>query len=153
MKRGRHSWAFAMVSVALSAFPVGVIGTADANRTQLRISARVSLASFEHPWYGHDRVLNVNHHGIGKESVSGGCCDRLFALRLRLTHPRGTSDNATVKARVLSVHWYDRSGWSGPTPHVGEVRRLRLRDGVLYERITGTTYCTRAADYRGACGA
>src|SRR3954451_2519200 len=116
---------------------------------------RATLATFAGTWYGHTRGLVITRHGHAKESIGDGCCDPIVDLTLRLSHARGTRSNATVRARVTSVHVHNRRAFtrSNPPPRVGERRRLRLRHGVIKEPITRTNYCSYKADVRGTCGA
>ena len=116
---------------------------------------KATLAPFVGTWYGHTRGLIIARNGVAKESIGDGCCDPIIDLKLRLSHPRGTSLNATVTARVTAVQVHNVSAFThtNPAPHVGEVRRFRLSDGVITEPVTNTNYCDMAADLRGTCGA
>jgi hypothetical protein len=117
--------------------------------------ARATLASFAGTWGGHTRGLTIAANGIGKEVVYAGCCDHVINLRLRLSRPRGTENNATALVQVVAEHIYDPADFSNayPAPHVGETRTLRLRNGVITEPMTHLTYCETAQQARGTCGA
>jgi hypothetical protein len=112
---------------------------------------RATRATFVGTWYGHTRLLKIKARGRAKESISDGCCDRVIALRLRLSHAHGSSRRASIRARVTAVQIYDPS--ESPPVHRGDVGRLKLRNGVISEPLTGTNYCDLKADRRGACGA
>jgi hypothetical protein len=60
-----------------------------------------------------------------------------------------------ARAKVTSVTVQDPSAFSAshPAPHVGEVRYIRLKNHVIHEHITHTTYCDMTSDQRGVCGA
>jgi hypothetical protein len=97
----------------------------------------------------------IRHGGHATESISSGCCDPVINLTFRLSRPRGTTTNASVTATVTGVWVRDRSAFTsaGPAPHVGEVRVLRLTNGVLTEPLTGANYCDNKAESAGKCGA
>lgn len=116
---------------------------------------KATLKSFAGSWTGHERDLKVTRKGHAKENIGDGCCDPVITLRFRLSHARGTAHNATARAKVTVVHVHDRSAYPKGThpPHVGEVRRIHLKHGVIHERLTTTTYCDQSAERRGVCGA
>jgi hypothetical protein len=115
--------------------------------------AALTLAMFANPWWGHDRGIDVTRDGHAVERVLDSCCHRVIDLRLKLSNPRGTARDARVTARVEWVRVYDRRDFTSmhlPVPRVGDTATLRLRNGVLVEPLTGTTYCR---PNRNACGA
>lgn len=114
-----------------------------------------ALATFAGTWIGHTRSLVIKRDGSAKESIGDGCCNPVIDLRLRLSRPHATASGATATARVTAVDVHDRSLFSKkhPPPRVGESRRIRVKHGVIHERITGTTYCGRPAARKGVCGA
>jgi hypothetical protein len=116
---------------------------------------KATLRTFAGTWYGHTRSLKITRKGRAKESIGDGCCNPVIDLRLRLSKPRGTRRRASVRARVTWVKVRDKSYFSKkhPAPHVGERRRMRLRNGVIKETLTGATYCNRKASRKGICGA
>lgn len=148
---GRYS-ALAGVGLLVAAV-LSVSGAAYGRDARASAAQKATRATFSGTWYGHTRSLRITRAGVANEDISAGCCDRIIHLRMRLSQARGTSTDATVAARVTAIRWYDRAGWSGRAPYVGEVRRIRLRNGVIHEKITGTVYCDLAADATGACGA
>jgi hypothetical protein len=114
-----------------------------------------TLKTFAGSWFGHTRSLKITRKGHAREDIGDGCCDPVITLRFRLSHVRGTSRSASARAVVTAVHVHDRSDFpkGSPPPHVGEVRRIHLRHGVISERLTGTNYCNMKADQTGVCGA
>jgi hypothetical protein len=114
-----------------------------------------TLRTFVGSWYGHTRSLVVDSRGVAHEFLGSGCCDPLVRLRLHLYAPRGTANNATVKAYVSWVHILDARafGPSFPRPRTGQVVTWRLHNGVLTEPATHIVYCDSAADEQGRCGA
>jgi hypothetical protein len=87
----------------------------------------------------------------------GGCGgDFVVELRFRLSRPKGTPHDATATATVTAGRIGDRSAFTGahPAPRVGESFRIRLRDGVITEPLTGANYCGPGVDWPDAgCGA
>jgi len=116
---------------------------------------RATLGTFTGSWIGHTRGLVIRRGGHATESIYSGCCDPVIKLTFRLTRPRGTTRNASVTATVTGVWIRDRSAFTKayPAPHVGEMRVLRLRHGVLNETLTGANYCDNEAENAGKCGA
>jgi hypothetical protein len=114
-----------------------------------------TLRTFAGTWQGHTRGLTITRDGHAKESIYSGCCDPVIDIEFRLSRPRGTSQAATAIATVTAVRIHDTSysRKAHPAPHVGESRTLRLRDGVITERLTGTTYCDGKAGHVWKCGA
>ncbi|HXY85974.1 MAG TPA: hypothetical protein VEH52_10900 [Gaiellaceae bacterium] len=113
-----------------------------------------TLGAFSGKWVGHTRTLTIAD-GSAKESIYSGCCDAVIALRLRLSSPHGTPKDASATATVTAVRVLDKSAFTKtrPAPQVGETETLRLRDGVISDRLTRATYCDPAAESAGTCGA
>lgn len=135
-----------------------LLPSAAAGATPIQVhvmQSKATVRTFAGDWYGHTRGLVISKHGHGQESIGNGCCDEVIKLRFHLSAVRGGARHASAKARVTHVHVYDHSYYSrsNPPPHVGEVRRITLRRGVINEKITGTNYCNMHADMTGACGA
>lgn len=118
-------------------------------------SSRARLVTFAGAWGGHTRGMTITRSGHAKESIGSGCCDPIVDLRLRLSHPRGTSTNASVTVRVVAVTVQDSSAFTKahPAPQVGQTGRMKLKNGVITEPLTDTTYCDKAAGLKGVCGA
>lgn len=116
-----------------------------------------TLETFAERYYGHDRGLGITRDGRAHEVVNSGCCHLVIELRFRLSQPRGTSRDATARAIVTWVRLGEKqqSMWPKglPVPRVGDTQTLRLRDGVLSESLTGTTYCDPSHGGDGKCGA
>ena len=145
IRAGRVLAAAGLVLVALV-----VSGSDDA------VAAKAAtLRTFAGHWYGHERVLTIDSTGHAVESISDGCCDRLVALHMTLSRPRGTTVEASASARVTYVHIYDPTAFGPkyPPPHPGETTMLHLANGVITESLTRINYCDMAADLRGTCGA
>jgi hypothetical protein len=140
-----RSWIAAMlVTVTAALLPVGCGGDS------------ATLATFAGVWQAHARTLKVTRTGNASEWISLGLGHFVVALRLHLSRPRGTPHDATATATVTAVHIGDRSAFTAarPPPHVGESRRIRLREGVITETLTGAKYCRPSVDWLDAgCGA
>jgi hypothetical protein len=111
-----------------------------------------TVSTFAGDWWGHTRSLLISRTGQAAEIVDDGCCTRVISLRLKLLRPSGTVQDATVAFRVTSVGRWDAPG---PRPRVGQLGRLRLRDGIIVDLLTGANYCndrTRPVRAR-LCGA
>jgi hypothetical protein len=118
-------------------------------------ASRAMLRTFAGTWIGHTRSLKITSKGVATEAVGSGCCDPVIDLELRLSHPRGTTNNASARARVVAVDIHDAGAFtsSDPAPRVGQTKRLRLRNGVITEPFIGTNYCDPRAGRKGTCGA
>jgi hypothetical protein len=112
------------------------------------------LTTFAGTWQGHTRGLRITRAGLASELIYSGCCHVGLAMRFRLSEPRGTSRAATATATVTSVRIPDETVLSPvhPAPRVGQTKKIRLRDGVITETITGTKYCSPTAKH-WVCGA
>jgi hypothetical protein len=124
-------------------------------RTAAPHAHKATLKTFAGSWFGHTRDLKITRKGHAKESISDGCCDPVITLRFRVSDVRGTVHKASARVKVTVVHVHDRSAYPKGThpPHKGEVRRIRLKKGVITERLTKTNYCDTKADKTGVCGA
>lgn len=115
------------------------------------------LATFAGHWGGHGRGLTITKEGQASEVINTGCCYLAVAVKFQLSRPRGTPRAASATATVMAVRIGDRRWFSKahPPPHVGQSRRIRLRDGVIIETITGVNYCgSNAKEWVAAgCGA
>ena len=111
-----------------------------------------TFSTFAGDWRGHTRSLLITRTGQAGEVVDDGCCTRVISLRFKLLRPSGTVQDTTVAFRVTSVGRWDAPG---PRPHVGELGRLRLRDGIVVDLLTGVNYCNaRTGPVRARlCGA
>jgi hypothetical protein len=117
-----------------------------------RPSPHASLATFVGYWGGHTRGLQVSSAGEGSERVNDGCCIRVYDLSFQILYVTGTLTSATATYRVTRFKRYPNSG--GPTMHVGQVGRLRLRNGIVTDRESDTNFCSDPAwEATGACGA
>jgi hypothetical protein len=107
---------------------------------------KATLSTFAGRWEGHSRGLTITRAGDATESIYSGCCEFVIAVKFRLSHPQGTRHAASATATVTAVRIGDKSVFSKqhPAPHAGESRRIRLRDGVIAETLTGTNYCSPA---------
>jgi len=91
-------------------------------------------------------------HSQAEEVVDDGCCTGVISPHFKLLRPSGTVTDAAVAFRVTAVRRWDAPGHR---PRVGQLGRLRLRDGILVDLLTGTNYCNdRARPVRARlCGA
>jgi hypothetical protein len=111
-----------------------------------------TVSTFGGDWWGHTRSLLITRAGQAEEVVDDGCCTRVISLRFKLLRPSGTVTDATVAFRVTAVRRWDAPG---SRPRAGQLGRLRLRDGIVVDLLTGASYCndrTRPARAR-LCGA
>jgi hypothetical protein len=122
---------------------------------QRQAPGKATLATFAGTWIGHTRGLRIRRDGHATESIYSGCCDPALNLTFRLSRPGGTTNNATATALVTGVWVRDRNAFTKayPPPQVGEVRVIRLRNGVIGETLSGTDYCDTNAENEGKCGA
>lgn len=108
---------------------------------------KAGLATFAGQWQGHGRGLTITKKGQASEVINTGCCYLAVAVEFQLSRPRGTLSAASATATVTAVRIGDKSWYSKahPPPHVGESRRITLRDGVITETLTATPYCGKRA--------
>jgi hypothetical protein len=132
-----------LVVAAVSALVVSSCGGSDAK-----------LTTFAGKWQGHTRGLTITQAGLASESIYSGCCHLGLAIRFRLSDPRATSRAATETATVTAVRIGEETVFTQAlaAPHVGDSKRIRLRDGVITEKITGTKYCSPTPKH-WVCGA
>jgi len=106
-----------------------------------------TLATFTGTWQGHGRTLKVTPTGNAEEWISLGLGHFVIALRFQLSRPRGTARDALATTTVTAVRLRNTSAFTAahPPPRVGESRKIRLRDGVITERLTGAHYCSPTA--------
>lgn len=137
--------------VGLSAVSLWLVGTQDA----AVFAPRTANLTFVGTWSGHTRSLQISRTGVGRESIGAGCCDPVIDLRFRLSRAAGTRRHGTATIRLTYVRVRDPTAYSQkhPPPRVGETGRLVLRNGVITESLTQTTYCDARAARRGVCGA
>lgn len=117
---------------------------------------KATLATFTGVWQAHARTLKISRTGDGDEWISLGLGHFVVAVRFHLSQPMGTPNDATAKATVTAVRIGDRSAFTETRrpPRVAESRRIRLRDGVITEALTGAKYCGPSVDWVAAgCGA
>jgi hypothetical protein len=119
---------------------------------------KATLDTFAGTWQAHGRTLKITRTGNSQEWVSLGLGHFLIALRFQLSQPTGTPHDATATATVRAIRIGEDGGAftpGRPPPRVGESRRIRLRDGVITETLTGAKYCGRAAGdwFDAGCGA
>jgi hypothetical protein len=114
-----------------------------------------SLRTFAGRWQGHGRGLTITRTGHATEIVNSGCCYLVIAVKFRLSHPRGTPHAARSRATVTSVRVANKRWFSKrhPPPRIGDTATIRVRDGRLYEGLTGVYYCLPATWRRQLCGA
>jgi hypothetical protein len=108
---------------------------------------KATLGTFTGGWQGHGRTLTIARTGKAEEWISLGLGRFVVALRFHLSRPTGTPHDAMATATVTGVRLGDASAFTAahPPPRVGESRRIRLRDGVITETLTGASYCSPAA--------
>jgi hypothetical protein len=117
---------------------------------------KATLATFTGVWQAHARTLKITRTGNADEWISLGLDHFVIALRFHLSRPRGTPHDATATATVTAIRIGERTAFTAahPPPRVGESGRIRLRDGVITETLTGAKYCSPSVDWLDAgCGA
>src|SRR5438067_3242872 len=105
---------------------------------------KATLATFTGTWQVHGRTLKITQAGNAEEWISLGLGHFVIALRFQLSRPRGTARDALATTTVTAVRLGNTSAFTAahPPPRVGESRKIRLRDGVITERLTGAHYCS-----------
>src|SRR3954453_11948587 len=118
-------------------------------------SRHATIGTFVRVWIGHTRSLKITHRAVAKETIYDGCCTHVIDVKMRLSDVRGRPGHASARVTATAVHVFAKGYYSKkhPAPHVGEVRRIKLRHGVLTERLTNATYCNDRAGRKGLCGA
>ena len=119
------------------------------------VSARpprsASLATFAGRWGGHTRGLSITSSGQGREFADSGCCHHEYRLTFRILSVHGTLTRATAVYRVTSFRRYERGI---KALRVGDVGKLRLRNGIVTNTLTDDFFCSDPAwGATGACGA
>ena len=116
-----------------------------------RPTPRASLATFAGYWGGHGRGLRITSRGRAFESENSGCCFRFYRMTFQILSVSGTLTRATAALRVTSFKRYDREA---PRVRVGQIGRLRLRNGIVTNPLTEDYFCSGPAwGATGACGA
>ena len=135
----------AVLGVAMAALALGGCG-----------GDKATLATFAGGWQAHARSLKITRTGNAHEWLTLGLGDFVVELRFRLSRPKGNPHKATATATVAAVRVGERSAFTAahPIPRVGESFKIRLRDGVITESLTGASYCGSGVDWPDAgCGA
>ena len=116
----------------------------------IRPPPQVGLGTFVGYWGGHDRGLSIKASGRGHERGNGGCCSRIYQMTFHILSVRGTLTRATALYRVTSFRRYE----SGVRKlHVGEIGKLRLRNGIVTNTLTHDFFCSNPAwGATNACG-
>src|SRR3954471_9724565 len=114
-----------------------------------------ALGTFVRVWIGHTRSLKITHRAVAKETIYDGCCTHVIDVKMRLSDVRGRPGHASARVTATAVHVFAKGYYSKkhPAPHVGEVRRIKLRHGVITEGLTDATYCNDRTGRKGICGA
>ena len=113
-----------------------------------------SLRTFAGTWGGHTRGVSISMSGVGQESASDGCCTRLYHLSFQITSVSGTLTRARAVYRVTAFTNYANGG--GITINVGDIGKLRLRNGILANTLSHDYFCSGVAwgaSRTGGCGA
>ena len=117
-------------------------------------SGKAPLDEFAGQWGGHERVLRITPTVQATMVVDVSCCIHVINLAFRLSDVHGTYTSTSARAQITQVHVFDKSFFlRRGAPHVGQVRTLRLNDGVITEPFLGEDYCDAARGQTGYCGA
>ena len=123
---------------------------------------KATLRSFSGGWQAHARSLIITRTGDGREWLSLGMSSPsprlnfVFDIRFRLSRPQGTPHDATATATITAVRIGGQSAFTAahPAPRVGELFRIRLRNGVLTSLLSGANYCGAGVNWpKAGCGA
>ena len=100
---------------------------------------------------GHTRGLAITSSGQGREFADSGCCHREYRLTFQVISVRGALTRASAVYRVTSFRRYERRI---KELRVGDVGKLRLRNGIVTNTLTDDFFCSDPAwGATGACGA
>jgi alpha-tubulin suppressor-like RCC1 family protein len=116
-------------------------------------TGKADLDVFAGRWFGHERSLTISRKGRAKMDVYLGCCDHIIKLWFQLSRVHGTYSTARARARITRVHVFDKDFIGSHAPHVGLVRTLRLKRGIIVEPFSGDFYCDEMRGMNGDCGA
>jgi hypothetical protein len=116
-----------------------------------RPTPKASLSTFAGHWGGHTRALRISARGRGVEGASAGCCHPAYYVTFQILSVGGTLTRATATYRVTSFKRY----YSSVTRlHVGQVGKLHLRNGIVWNNLTADAFCSDPAwGATGFCGA
>ena len=117
---------------------------------------KATVRAFAGDWQAHARSLHITRSGDAREWFSLGLSDVVVELRFHLTRPSGTPHEAAATATLTAVRIADKSVFAAAhsPPRVGQSFRIRLRDGVVIEPLTGANYCRPGVDWpKAGCGA
>ncbi len=119
---------------------------------------RATISTFAKNWWTHGGGLGIKRNGQGLEGASAGCCQRIFSMNFKLVEVTGTTRTATAIYRVTAMRLYAADQMGHTLPRVGQLGRLRLRDGgpngVITDTTTGGVFCSPAISReKNVCGA
>ncbi len=120
----------------------------------LRPVPPASLTTFEPGWGGHSRGLSISKAGVGEEDVGSGCCTRIYDLSFQISSVSGSIIRAVATYTVTAYTNYG----GGPKISVGDVGKLRLKNGIVWDEGTRDfgNFCggvAWGASRTGGCGA
>ena len=108
------------------------------------------LGTFVGIWGGHTRGLSIKASGRGNEGASDGCCYGVYQMTFQILSVGGTLTRATALYRVTS---FRRHAKRVRKLHVGEIGKLRLRNGIVTNTLTQDFFCSNPAwGATNACG-
>jgi hypothetical protein len=124
--------------------------TAGETPASKRSTPQASLGTFAGYWGGHTRRLQISSRGRAVEDASEGCCHRSYHTTFQIFSVSGTLTRATATYRVTSYKHYE----SMTRLHVGQVGKLLLRNGIVWNTLTDDAFCSDPAwGATGFCGA
>ncbi|WP_370375791.1 hypothetical protein [Catenulispora sp. GAS73] len=115
-----------------------------------------NLKPFVGTWIGHTRELTISANGIATEQVYDGCCTVAWTLRFSIDHASGTHANGQLYVTLKSAMFNENPQWpspGSPEAQIGNGGIAGVQDGVFSEPFASGTFCDKAADLAGKCGA
>jgi hypothetical protein len=142
----------AMPSQSLRNTVIGCLRSTGAGRPggSERPPSQARLGTFVGYWGGHDRGLSIKPSGRGHERANSGCCYAVYQMTFQILSVRGTLTRATALYRVTSFRRYESAVRQ---LHVGEIGKLRVKNGIVTNTLTQDFFCSNPAwGATNACG-
>jgi len=118
---------------------------------------------FSGSWSAHDASLRITRGDLATETIwayvfcataKGPGPAHFMTMHFRVFDVKEWPASWTARIRVTRIRHNCRLSTAHyRLLHVGDVGRIRLRNGIVHERLTGLRYCDRTKARRGVCGA